>query len=825
MPRLKSLQLLIAAVAVGLAAFALAANEAVARSGFNQRIPGYYDHQTTEPAREPEPAPSTNRRQKQERPTDTAADTALDLPVAKKVAAVPEPADPVALRAYRVLEKHCARCHQDGRLERLKPAKNFGNVLRLHDIARDPNLILPGNPDASRLYVQMVKQQMPYDVFQEFSGGPAPSAEELDAVRSWIESLGKQTAAVCRQRARKDDAAIVAAIAEDLRSESEARRNGLRYVTLTHLYNACASDEELKVYRQAVVKLLNSLSRNREVAKLRTIDAERTILKFHLDEVNWTAADWNRIVAAYPYAVRPAGDDAGFVERAAATKLAWIRGDWFAYTASRPPLYHALLKLPETFGDLQSQLGVDVDANIDADRARRAGLRKSLVSINNRLIERHGTPTGVLWSTYDFAGNADRRNLFEYPLGPRGDQAFRHDGGEALFSLPNGFNAYFIRDAAGKRLDKAPIEIVQDRAQRDLRVTNGISCLGCHNQGFRKARDDVRTQALADESLPNATRDRVAGLYATAEEMNRLFDSDVSRFRKALREAGIDPDLDLDGVEIVNALSQRYERDVDLRLAAAEFGVTESVLRQALADAGGEAARIARRLEQGTVPRDMLEARFAELAQRLGNGVQPVTVANENFDRVDVAKVGDVSGGDTGDFDLSLVSDKNSYVAKDLAVFTVRSERDCHLTLINVDNNGQGTVIFPNKFQQDNLLRAGRELRFPAADAKFQFRLNDVGGETVIAVCNANGKDVHGIRHDFATRTFTPLGKYRDFLSRQIVVEAREKVAAGRKARQEGRTDVAGRPLPPGMLLARTAVKFEVRDPSAANPDANKPAN
>jgi len=73
------------------------------------------------------------------------------------------PSDPAAKAAFDVLEKHCSRCHQDGRLsKRLKPAKNFGFVLRLDELAKTPQLVLPGNPDGSKLFNRVVNKEMPY---------------------------------------------------------------------------------------------------------------------------------------------------------------------------------------------------------------------------------------------------------------------------------------------------------------------------------------------------------------------------------------------------------------------------------------------------------------------------------------------------------------------------------------------------------------------------------------------------------------------------------------------------------------------------------------
>ena len=76
----------------------------------------------------------------------------------------------------------------------------------------------------------------------------------------------------------------------------------------------------------------------------------------------------------------------------------------------------------------------------------------------------------------------------------------------------------------------------------------------------------------------------------------------------------------------------------------------------------------------------------------------------------------------------------------DLPVFSIKSKEHCHLTLINVDAKGEGTVIFPNKFQQDNFLPAGKEAQLPGASAPFQFRLKDPETETVVAICDATGK-------------------------------------------------------------------------------------
>ena len=80
-------------------------------------------------------------------------------------------------------------------------------------------------------------------------------------------------------------------------------------------------------------------------------------------------------------------------------------------TASRPPLYHDLLQLPTTAGELERQLRLDAAIDIQQERVARAGFNGSGVSRNNRLIERHVALHGAYWRTYDF--EAVPQNLAE----------------------------------------------------------------------------------------------------------------------------------------------------------------------------------------------------------------------------------------------------------------------------------------------------------------------------------------------------------------------------------------------------------------------------
>jgi hypothetical protein len=277
--------------------------------------------------------------------------------------------------------------------------------------------------------------------------------------------------------------------------------------------------------------------------------------------------------------------------------------------------------------------------------------------------------------------------------------------------------------------------------------------MGCHDNGIRSATDEIGPHVAATRTFPLAIREAVAALYPAKAEMDAVLVADREMFQAAMRKAGLDPQLDLNGVEMINALSDRYERDVDLDLAAAEFGAELESLKAALLSAGGAGPLIANRLEQGNVPRDQFEAEFARLVERVIDATALAPGKHVAITTHVAPKPG------TGPVHVSIVADKAHYRLGDKPVFSVQTNHDCRLTLVNVDSHGVGTVIFPNRFDQNNAIRGNREFQYPAADAAFDFAFSESGKETVIAICDTKGGSLDEVKHDFAASAFTDLGK------------------------------------------------------------------
>ena len=79
-------------------------------------------------------------------------------------------------------------------------------------------------------------------------------------------------------------------------------------------------------------------------------------------------------------------------------------------------------------------------------------------------------------------------------------------------------------------------------------------------------------------------------------------------------------------------------------------------------------------------------------------------------------------------FNVKVWTDKENYAIKDKIVFKVETDKNGYLTILDVNPNGDITVIFPNKFHRDNFIRAGLTYQVPAPDYGFELELKGPAG-------------------------------------------------------------------------------------------------
>jgi mono/diheme cytochrome c family protein len=507
----------------------------------------------------------------------------------------------LAGRAQAVLQTHCYRCHGKD-----APAKGgFGYVLdrdRLVSRAR----IVPGKPEDSELFQRVRDGEMPP------AKQPRPSPENVAVLRRWIEAGALPFASPAGPRNFVTDGEVRRLILADLQATEPRQRRFVRYLTLTHLYNAGRPDDELQTCRVGAAKLVNSLSWHPRITVPEALDPNRIVLRIDLRHYQWNARLWDRLVSVYPY--RRDTDRA--LSPATGAEAAVVRADWFVATAARPPLYHDFLQLPRNDRELERLLRVDVLTDLQVETAVRAGFNGSGVSRNNRLIERHDAAHGAYWRSYDFSDSVERQNLFEHPLGPvPGQNSFTHAGGELLFHLPNGLQGYLLVDGNGRRIDRAPADIVSDPRRPDHVVETGLSCLSCHTRGLIPKADQVRAHVLKNpQAFGDADVAAVKALYVAPAKLKALMGDDIDRFVTALAKTGVRPD----DPEPISAVVERYEAGLDLPAAAAEVGLPADEFSRRLRRSPGLARTLgALRTTGGTVQRSTFEAAFPELAREL----------------------------------------------------------------------------------------------------------------------------------------------------------------------------------------------------------------
>lgn len=718
----------------------------------------------------------------QETATPVAAPTAA--PGIDPVGAPPLPMDasPAEEAAYKVLDKYCASCHQDGALENglTKSKSGFGHVLDMRRLAQDPKFVTLGDHTKSKLY-QVIAGGSPPMPDNCWSADCTPKAEELEVLKLWIDGLDDDV----EEKKFVSLEELHRLAHEDLQKQPTNRRDRIRYISLRPLYNdSDVSPENYEAYRQATVKMINALSWNPEPYKWEAVDEYGVLMRIYLPEIDWDQHKWHTLEAIYPYGVGSETDPyLSPLKHMAKTEVPILRADWFAATASVSPLYYDLLGLPDTVQGLEQLLNLDMVKNIQNEQVVRAGFQDSGVSTNNRLIERHALGTGFFWTSYDFAGSKGRQSFFEYPLGPKeayGEElAFNHDGGESIFTLPNGFHAYYLNTAEGERLDVGPTSIVRDDDYSDGtgEVVNGISCISCHSKGIRYNDDGVRDVAMGNLSLSPSSRQTIDAIYPGNDVVQDWFKKDQQAFFDTLTSAGIDPETTAGGLEPVRGLFVYYvDHFVDLQQAANELGMPEEELRKRMPFVGHQFASLMTRLEQSPIARDEWTAAYPVLLEKLTdyrpyvNDHKPVanlthTVAAVVKDtpyeppvkddhsvyapppakkHVPDTTYADVAKPDHKAYDpvahsvpsqshLTVYTDKPTYsVGEGLQVY-IEPRHDCRLTLISIDDRHQSCVLYPFPGLDDIVIKGGSQYVFPP---KGTLRTTHEGLETILAICN-----------------------------------------------------------------------------------------
>jgi Leucine-rich repeat (LRR) protein/mono/diheme cytochrome c family protein len=521
----------------------------------------------------------------------------------------------VAQEAYAILEDSCLGCHG--------PNGPFTEQLVIESAAQlvESGAVVPGVPIQSELFRRLLDgdeaKRMPL-------GQPPLSVAAIQKIGAWIQA-GAPSWDIEHDVSFISTDQMLTTIQNHLQTLSTFDRPSARYFTTTHLYNAGEGPEVLRAAAIALSKLVNSLSWGYTVVKPEPIDAQGTIFYIDLRDYEWDTRDaWTQIETVYPYVIefdettRPVlHKKLAALREAMVCEVPFVHVDWFLAVASLPPLYHDILALPETEAALERELGIDVAGNLRRApglRVIRAGTNDSGVSAHNRVVERHSFRNGAYWKSHDFASSVGPKNILQNPL------SFDRDGGEVIFNLPNGLQAYYVSDATGNRIDVAPTAIVSNPAASDPAVRNGLSCIGCHTEGMKTFEDVVRGTY---EKLPaSVTKDQVLRLYVEKAEMDRFIEKDTVRYRVALEATG----GIFGGIEPVHRFHEKFQEPLSASYAAASIGLEATAFVALIRENTGlQSLGLAGLLiNDGNVKRDAWTANFSDIVLCVYNSDCPV---------------------------------------------------------------------------------------------------------------------------------------------------------------------------------------------------------
>lgn len=540
--------------------------------------------------------------QAQEKATAARPDTDADEVDSSEFAGVEDPE--LAARVFAIFEQRCESCHSEADNSAGLDVTSKLSMFSTGSDETAQKFVKPGDPVRSRIWTAIRSNSMPMD-------GDPLTKDEKALVLYWI-TVGAPFPAVEESKERKPMTRLeeLQAVHADLNRIDRNDRKRQRYFSIRLQQNDPALKEsDLALYRAAFSKAINSLSRGPQVIVPASIEPTQTVFRIDLQDFGWDFDVWDEVVAAYPYGLEPVDprnnslndvyQDVKQLYGLRFDGFATIRVDWFISTATRPPLYHTLLNIPDTLDAFETQMGVNRTQDIQQNPRSylRFGVTESGVSAQNRIADRHVDQAGrYYWISYDFVLNSGKGNITRFPLGPEfeGNEhnqfAFEHDGGEVVYQLNNGLQGYMLATADGARIDEGPVSIVWDRGYTSgtPAIVNGLSCMVCHVQGMKYPRDRkylIRDSLALFGEDKKAAEDRQPGW----DDLMDVLNDDRDNFLRALHRA-VSPFLPAaDGAELVKKypepiklVVQNYLIELSLEDAARELDVEPGDLSTAI---------------------------------------------------------------------------------------------------------------------------------------------------------------------------------------------------------------------------------------------------
>jgi serine/threonine-protein kinase len=485
-------------------------------------------------------------------------------------------------RAYveSLLRTNCGGCHGNEAEENSQCRAGMCYIEDIDELIAN-NKIVPGDPNASLLYQRISRDEMP-----PAGVSPRLNDDEVQDVAQYILGLRAPIAEVCDDQFMNWDD-VYESIERDILSEDADDRPFIRYLSISNRYNAGTCDAQLEPERWAMSKFINSISQRAQITEPEeVVGTNGTIYRIDLRDYDLDVTNgpfdpnglvggpfvdgWELIINNNNFAVEFEGDAAENVILQSETLIPIMFSDAVIDEGTIGNIYYELLRLQDNRDANLLDLEVDLQANLDDRTAIFAATTASEISDQQRFMRRDQSDAAgdqYYWESFDLDPNLAGNSVFDRPL----DFNLDANGSEALFSLPNGLQAYIIYDENGLRLEESPI--LFDNAQNDNVLRAGISCMTCHDNGVIQFEDEVRTFAednridvslaaqeadLDGDGIADGEFEDILDLYPDNADLREQIVDDATNYRAALTRAG-NP---TNGSDSISDTFIRFDKDV-----------------------------------------------------------------------------------------------------------------------------------------------------------------------------------------------------------------------------------------------------------------------
>ena len=222
------------------------------------------------------------------------------------------------------------------------------------------------------------------------------------------------------------------------------------------------------------------------------------------------------------------------------------------------------------------------------------------------------------------------KDIFSSPIGPGPNvfdvnaqagvdagQSFVPDGGEAIYTLPNGLNAYLLVNGRGDTIDAAPIAVVINPKDRDNAgvIENGRSCFSCHGKGLISATDRMRSfmRAADDELFNDFVIDGTLALHVEKEAFDKELEKDNNLYKSAMTEAFVFP------ARIPQATFniEVYDANMTMDRIASELNLTQAQFERFIPRLSIELRSTFQAAASGGLDRDVFERIYGDLLKEI----------------------------------------------------------------------------------------------------------------------------------------------------------------------------------------------------------------